>query len=210
MVAIESAATELVLRHGYDAVTVEQICAAADVSKRTFFNYVPSKEAAVTGTTPESVPEADRGEFLEQADPNVPRALLRLFLASFAAERTADDAQTAALIQRRRQIFRAEPELSIARITSGSRFHLQLVDLVTDHFTARPELRRLTGVPADAEARACVALVAASTNLGLSSWLTREAGTFDDLHRECETALGQLALLVAAPGSDTETTGSQA
>lgn len=49
MVAIEDAATTLVLEHGYDAVTVDHICVRADVSKRTFFNYVPTKEAAVVG-----------------------------------------------------------------------------------------------------------------------------------------------------------------
>ena len=212
MVAIEDAATSLVLEYGYDAVTVDQICAAADVSKRTFFNYVASKEAAVTGTSPETLPDAARLEFLGRADPDVPRALLRLFLAAFAAERTATDAQTATLIQRRRQIFRAEPDLAATRMTATSRFHLQLVEVVCEHFAAHPGLRRLTGVPADAEARACVALVAASSNLGLSTWLTRGSGTFDDLHEECHTALGQLALLVSAPSSDrtTQTTGSPA
>ena len=46
--AVERAALELVLEHGYDAVTVEAICARAEISKKTFFNYFPSK-AAVRG-----------------------------------------------------------------------------------------------------------------------------------------------------------------
>ena len=199
MVAIEDAATALVLEHGYDEVTVDQICAAAEVSKRTFFNYVASKEAAVTGTTPEDVPEAARTEFLRRADPDVPRALLRLFMSAFAEGRTADNALTATLVQRRREIFRANPDLAAARMTASSRFQLRLVDTLTDHFGRHPDLRRLAGVPAEAEARACVALIAASANLGLSTWLTRESATFSVLDDECLTALGQLALLVAAP-----------
>ena len=85
MVAIENAATSLVLERGFDAVTVDEICAAAEISKRTFFNYVPSTEAAVIGLTPEEVPDDDRTAFLKTADPDVPHALLRLLLAAFAA-----------------------------------------------------------------------------------------------------------------------------
>lgn len=207
MVAIETAATSLVLKHGYDAVTVDQICADAEVSKRTFFNYVPSKEAAVVGSPPVTVPDGDRADFLDAVDPDVPGALLRLFLGAFAAARTADNAQTVTLAQRRRAIFRANPDLGAARMTSSSRFHLQLVDLVTEHFQRHPSLRRLTGVPAEAEARACVALVAGAANLGFSTWLTRDSATFDDLDGECATALGQLAHLVA-PRADTARTNA--
>ena len=47
--AIERAALELVLERGYDGTTVEDICERAEVSKKTFFNYFPSKAAVVTG-----------------------------------------------------------------------------------------------------------------------------------------------------------------
>jgi TetR/AcrR family transcriptional regulator, cholesterol catabolism regulator len=41
---IVDAAVELFVSQGYDATTVDQIAAAADVARGTFFNYFPGKE----------------------------------------------------------------------------------------------------------------------------------------------------------------------
>jgi AcrR family transcriptional regulator len=42
---IYEAAMELFGRHGFDAVTIEQICEAADVARATFFHHFPTKSA---------------------------------------------------------------------------------------------------------------------------------------------------------------------
>ena len=44
--AIHEAAYRLISESGLEATTIDQICHAADVSTRTFFNYFPSKAAA--------------------------------------------------------------------------------------------------------------------------------------------------------------------
>ena len=45
--AISEAAIALFLQRGYDAVSVSEIAAAAEVSKRTLFSYFPSKDELV-------------------------------------------------------------------------------------------------------------------------------------------------------------------
>ncbi|MGO1173815.1 MAG: TetR/AcrR family transcriptional regulator [Actinomycetaceae bacterium] len=45
--AIKDAALDLALTHGVDALTVDAISAAADISPRTFFNYFSYKEEAL-------------------------------------------------------------------------------------------------------------------------------------------------------------------
>ncbi|WP_405484299.1 TetR/AcrR family transcriptional regulator [Streptomyces sp. NBC_00009] len=51
--AIRTAALRLFEEQGYEATTVEQIVAAANVSRATFFNYFAGKEAVVFDQDPE-------------------------------------------------------------------------------------------------------------------------------------------------------------
>ncbi|MGY1709040.1 TetR/AcrR family transcriptional regulator [Geodermatophilus sp. SYSU D00758] len=51
--ALQAAAVDLVGRHGFAAVTVDDIAAAAGVSRRTFFNHFPTKAAALFDPDPD-------------------------------------------------------------------------------------------------------------------------------------------------------------
>ncbi|RAN76461.1 hypothetical protein B5P43_22920 [Bacillus sp. SRB_336] len=47
--AITSAARRFTVNHGLNGFTIEQLCADVGISRRTFFNYFPSKEDAIVG-----------------------------------------------------------------------------------------------------------------------------------------------------------------
>lgn len=59
--AIEESAIRIALEEGPDAVTVERICHEAFISRSTFFNYFPTRDAAIFGRplTFESSPRVD-------------------------------------------------------------------------------------------------------------------------------------------------------
>jgi len=79
--ALHDAALSLVSAHGLDGVTVEQICAGADVSPRTFFNYFTSKAHAALGLDTVEVPETAAAWFAD-ADGRLIDDLCRLVAAT--------------------------------------------------------------------------------------------------------------------------------
>jgi AcrR family transcriptional regulator len=81
--SLRRAALDLVTDRGFAHVTVEDIAAAADVSPRTFFNYFPSKEAALFGTDPERIPVL-RDRLIHTAPGEPALTALRLIMVSDA------------------------------------------------------------------------------------------------------------------------------
>ena len=55
--ALARATLRLAAEHGWSTVTVEQVCEEAGVSRRTFFNYFPSKEDALLDRDGRGLPE---------------------------------------------------------------------------------------------------------------------------------------------------------
>jgi AcrR family transcriptional regulator len=68
---IESSAVALVLQHGYEATTVDMICANAGISQRTFFNHFATKDAAVIGTDVPRLDESRVRAFIAANGPNL-------------------------------------------------------------------------------------------------------------------------------------------
>ncbi len=114
--ALRLAALDLVGERGLAHVTVEDIAEAADVSTRTFFNYFPTKEAAVLGDDPEKIDRMRERLLARPADEpplEAMRAVTAEELAAFAAEvDELGEGQETWL--RRFQLVRDEPHLRAA------------------------------------------------------------------------------------------------
>lgn len=68
---IERCAVALVIEHGFDATTVDMICAEAGISQRTFFNHFATKDAAVIGTAEPRLDEQRVRAFIASDDPQI-------------------------------------------------------------------------------------------------------------------------------------------
>ena len=87
--SLRRVALDLVAERGFTHVTVDDIAEAADVSTRTFFNYFPSKEAALFGADPGRV-NALRERVAHHAPGEPVLDVLRLVMVS-DAQQVADE-----------------------------------------------------------------------------------------------------------------------
>jgi AcrR family transcriptional regulator len=114
--ALRRVALDLVAERGFTHVTVDDIAEAADVSTRTFFNYFPSKEAALFGTDPDRV--AELRDAVVRRFPGLPLLdVLRVVLTK-DAEKVAEDITELGGGQewlRRMKVARTDPHLRAAQ-----------------------------------------------------------------------------------------------
>ncbi|AEW96220.1 MULTISPECIES: acyl-CoA-like ligand-binding transcription factor [Streptomycetaceae] len=139
--AIRQAAFRLFERQGYEATTIEQIAAAAEVSPSTFFRYFPAKEDVVL--TDEYDPVAD--ELRDRPAGESPVASLRHAVVQPLRRMTADDREE---LLHRLRLARQIPGLRarMGEATAGSA--RQLVTVLAERAGRSPddfELRVVTG-----------------------------------------------------------------
>ena len=152
--AINLAALELVEEKGFAAVTTEEIASRAGVSARTFFNYFPSKEAAVIGTTAEEL-ESYAQQLEEVVDGETPLESLRRILAGMLAPASVDRELRA----KRRRILLGEPSLAPALVGNNIRIENALTAALERRLGLAPgeSLQpRVTVAVAIAAVRACI------------------------------------------------------
>ena len=120
--SIQLAAIGLVADNGLDRLTIDEIGRVADISPRTFFNYFPTKEAALIGDTP-TIPA---GEVIERfvsagAEKSILDGIAELLVE--ASENVAEDHD---LTQRRRAVLKQHPQLFAMRMLTMKSFEEEL------------------------------------------------------------------------------------
>jgi AcrR family transcriptional regulator len=180
MDAIIDAALTLFEERGYDAVSVEEIAAAAEVSPRTFYRYFPAKEDVLVLD-----PETD--------------AAVRAALAEDQPDETDADFVAPERARRGYHVIQATPALQ-ARI-------YQLVwrdqEGIVQALLARGKARRrgCDSSAGDAEMRARVITVAVSDAIrtGVGAWV--QAGQRGPVDEWCQHSLAMLREALAATPS---------
>jgi AcrR family transcriptional regulator len=112
--AVTATARALTAERGLNGYTVEEVCEAAGISRRTFFNYFPTKEDAIIGHSEDDIPAGVIDEFVAggadspagEISPTLFRDLVRLSLR-LADGMSASEEETRQLIG----VVHKEPQL---------------------------------------------------------------------------------------------------
>ncbi|MBN9644800.1 TetR/AcrR family transcriptional regulator [Corynebacterium mendelii] len=200
--AIQDCATALVMDKGIDAVTVDDICAAAGISRRTFFNYVDSKESAILGDAPRELTDEEIESFAGQIHPDLPRAVVRLIgmTAGFTSDGAGDDcpvdcpAQVAILLRRRKIIMQSSPAIFAQRFSAKFQSMTSVTRAVSAYLGAWPD-QRLLADTVEQEAQAVVFLTGSAIQMGVHDWMKAADCSPQSLADSITAALDRLRTL---------------
>ncbi|PTT58741.1 TetR/AcrR family transcriptional regulator [Arthrobacter sp. HMWF013] len=70
--AITAVARKLTAERGLNGYTVEEVCEQTDISRRTFFNYFPTKEDAILGHVDDEIPQDVIEDFIARGGSSAP------------------------------------------------------------------------------------------------------------------------------------------
>lgn len=152
--AMESAAVDIAYEEGVRSVTVERVCAAAMVSRSTFFNYFASLEQAIFGSALEYDPTLTDDILTRHSDDLVVAASLIVMKSVRGA--VDDD-----LTRRRLALFMREPGTTNAVSWASHESRERLIAVIAAWLDRHPDDARLDDPDHLAEARLTVAFAIA-------------------------------------------------
>ncbi len=135
--AIHRAAMALFSERGFDATTIADIAAAADIAPRTFFSYFASKEEAVFAKFEPLYAEFDRAMSERPAGMTALAALRAWILET--AQHLAGDIEYQKLEARLR---RESPAVAACDLQHMRRFERRLAEAVAEDFDERADALR--------------------------------------------------------------------
>lgn len=190
---IELAAARGALERGFAAVTVDEICAEAVISRSTFFNYFPSRDAAIIGRPLNVLPQEEAEEVLTKHGNEVVSGAFALMFASVG--RTRVNAEVARL---RAELSRTQPAARDAGTATLVDAGTRIMGTIRDWLAGNPQYARLDGEPASEASLASNAAYAAISAMAFG-WL----GAASDIRASAEdfvTAMTDLHTVLALPG----------
>lgn len=189
--AIETAAIDLVLEHGFDQVTIEAVAERADVTPRTFFNHFADKADAVLGIAREQEIANDIDVSAIVADTAIAFAA-----AVVRAGITQLDDSIIDTDRRRREVFAQTPAL-LAR-------EMEKIALIEESITRHVSTYLAdSGMPAgidrDDRALAITVTVTAAARLAFIRW-SRQPASAGELVSFFDHAVASITDILTDPG----------
>lgn len=175
--AIERAILELVIERGYENVIVEDVCQRAEVSKKTFFNYFSSKDAAIRGGFDAIPTPDDFTAALESCeDETYLDCIVRVAQASMAEGFRDPDLRAL-----RREVFALSPQLLFRGHKDIAEMQANISRALRDHLEEHPERRLLPGESMTMEVLVATSAIASIMRIRLVTSV-RE----DDVMKPCD------------------------
>jgi len=189
--AIEAAAIDLVLEHGFDHVTIEAVAERADVTPRTFFNHFADKADAVLGIAREHEIANDIDVSAIVADTAIAFAAAVVRAGITQLDDSIIDAD-----KRRREVFAQTPAL-LAR-------EMEKIALIEESITRHVDTYLAdSGMPAgidrDDRALAITVTVTAAARLAFIRW-SREPASAQELVSFFDHAVASITDILTNPG----------
>ena len=183
--AIQLAAIDLVAEQGLDGTTVDEISRRADVSPRTFFNYFPSKEAAIIGDHPELPEGAPIEEFVAAG----PDESLMVGIGRLISNTIVVDSTDHELMVRRKGVLGDHPHLFAMRMASMRRVEEELASVIARRLAA--DDATLASRPDELDSRAHLAAYVAFAAMR-HAWRQWATGTEPSISNGIAESFGQL------------------
>ncbi|MET1019752.1 MAG: helix-turn-helix domain-containing protein [Microterricola sp.] len=188
--AIELAAVELAIEKGFAHVTVAEICERAKISRSTFFNYMPNRDAAIMGRPIALVPRELAFALLDNADGNVPLGLLRITVASIG-----HNGVNAPVAAGRRRLASEQPDAARLQHTTLGELRTALLALTVEWLSARPEQRAVPAIAVQREALLLVGIAGTAAEVLIEEWASAD-GELQISEQSFHTAIAELGAVL--------------
>ncbi|GGD13598.1 TetR/AcrR family transcriptional regulator [Nocardioides daphniae] len=184
--AIERTAVRLALEKGHAHVTVPEICDGADISRSTFFNYMPNREAAIFGRPLKMIPFEDAWALMEEhASTSLLRAIYRVALRSVG--QSTVNVEVAA---GRSRLQMEQPDCAAMLLAPYVALSTDLTGLVYVWLDADHSRRRLTDVPLLNEAIVVISVIGSALQSAIA--ILQGGGDSDIGEQAFIEAVGQI------------------